>query len=316
MRHEHPFSLFDGIFASAFLLLLGAIAAPWLVCMQEESRANACEDHLKLVAKACLSYADAHQQTLPSNRRQPHAGWNTLILPYMEHSELYEKYDLSREWWEEGNQQVGVNSLPALLCPSAPHADRTIRLLDPDGKEFVAAATDYVASSGAYLHTNQPERLYRGSMASPGRHYGGSNVTTGHAIRLSDITDGRANSFLVIEMADKPNEWRRDKLHAHTTAENTHKPLVDGFSFGQWVAPNWNHLRSYDQEGRNQFGECAVNCSNGGSIYSFHPGKAHAAMADGSVVGLRSGLEQEIMVALVSIADGELIATGDYSVRD
>ena len=316
MNHERPFRLFDGIVTGVCLLLMGAFATPWLSNVRDESRGRSCENHLKLIAKACLSFADAQQQSLPSNRRHPHAGWNTLILPYMEQEELYEKYDLSRDWWEEENRQVGLNSLPTLMCPSAPHSDRVIRLLDPNGKEFVAAATDYVASSGAYLHTNQPERLYRGAMASPGRHYGGSNVTTGHAIRLSDIADGRANSFLVVEMADKPNEWRRGKLHAHATAEKSHKPLVEGFSFGQWIAPNWNHLRSYDLEGKYQFGHCAVNCSNGGSIYSFHPGKSYAGMADGSVVRLRAGLEQEVMVALVSIADGELIAISDYSVRD
>ena len=35
-------------------------------------------------------------------------------------------------------------------------------------------------------------------------------------------------------------------------------------------------------------------------------------MADGSVQRLRAGLEEEVMVALVSIADAEVITSEDY----
>jgi len=312
MSRESSVGLIDWIVVIVCLVATIGIGSPWLGQMREAARDSDCREHLKTIGEACLSFAEVHQGSLPSNGRQPHRGWNTLILPYMDQAELYEQYELSREWWELPNHQVGNSSLPTLVCPSGPHSDRCIRLLDPNGQKFTSAATDYVASSGAYLHTNQPERLYRGAMASPGRHYGGPKVTTGHAIKLSDITDGHANSFLVVEMADKPNQWRRGKLLAHKTDDPTHRPLVEGFGFGQWIAPNWNHLRSYDQEGQNQFGPCAVNCSNGGSIYAFHPQKAHAVMADGSVVGLRSGMEQEVMVALVSIADGEIVSAADF----
>jgi len=316
MFRPHQNQLLDLIVATASLLLVVAIGAPWLAAAREASRAATCQKRLGTIGKACLAFADAHQDSLPSNGRQPHRGWNTLILPYMDQAALYDQYELSGEWWDAENQKVGAEQLSELNCPSAPHGDRVVRLLDPDGKEFSAAATDYVASSGAYLLTNVQERLYRGAMASPGRYYGGSKVTADHAVKLNEITDGRSNSFMVVEMADKPNEWRVGKLHAHKTADEEHRPLVEGFSFGQWIAPNWNHLRSYDNDGRNQFGDCSVNCSNGGSLYGFHPQKAHALMADGSVTPLRAGLEQEVMVALVSIADGELISAEDYLVAE
>ncbi|PQO33280.1 hypothetical protein C5Y96_10530 [Blastopirellula marina] len=314
-RQQHD-RLIDWIVATACLLLVVAIGAPCLVRATEQSRATVCQQHLGVIGKACLAFADAHQDSLPSNGREPHRGWNTLILPFMDQAALYDQYELSREWWDPENRPVAATQLPQLVCPSAPHGDRVVRLLDPDGKEFETAATDYVASSGAYLLTNVQERLYRGAMASPGRYYGGSKVTAGHSIKRSDITDGRANTFLVVEMADKPNEWRSGKLHAHKTDDKEHRPLVEGFSFGQWIAPNWNHLRSYDKDGRDQFGDCAVNCSNGGSIYGFHPQKANALMADGSVAALRAGLEQEVMVALVSIADGEFISAEDYQANE
>lgn len=307
------FSISEAATLGVALLLILAIGAPLLLHAQEEARETSCRDRMAKLAKACLGYADANRDSLPSNRRQPHTSWNTLVLPYFEQQALYAQYDLSKDWWKEANQKVGATQVSGLVCPSAPHPQRKISLLDPDGNAFQAAATDYVASAGAYLHINEPAYLYRGAMASPGRHYGGSNVTTGHAVRLADITDGTAHTMVFVEMADKPNQWRAGKLHDQQYGEDdSAKPIVDGYSFGQWVCPNWNHLRSYDEAGEKQFGPCGVNCSNSGSIYGFHPGWANVAMADGSVQRLRAGLEEEVMVALVSIADAEVITSEDY----
>jgi len=149
-------------------------------------------------------------------------------------------------------------------------------------------------------------------MASPGRFYGGSKVTAGHAVRLAEVTDGTSNTMLVVEMADKPNRWRAGSLHDDRTSDTTARPIVEGFSFGQWIAPNWNHLRAYTPDGKESFGNCAVNCSNAGSIYSFHPGYANVLMVDGSVRRVRAGLDEVLLVALVSIADGEFLSEADY----
>jgi len=300
-----------GLLLAASVLAV-ALGAPLLVMARETSRENVCANHLRKLAAGCLDYARSHEATLPSNRKQPYTGWNTLILPHIQQQALYEKYDPATDWWSAKNRQVGATHLPGLVCPAAPANKRMLHLLDPDGGKFKAAATDYVASAGAYLYRNKSERLFRGAMASPGRYYGGSKVEAKHAVRLSEITDGTSNTLLIVEMAGKPQEWRAGKLHAAEPGAGSAKPLVNGFSFGQWIAPNWAHLRSWSKDGATRFGPCGVNCSNSGSIYSFHPQLANAAMADGSVRRLKAGLPQEIMVSLVSIADGEIVSREDY----
>ncbi|TWT34176.1 DUF1559 family PulG-like putative transporter [Blastopirellula retiformator] len=297
-------------------IAVSGICFPLAAMAREEARQADCKSRLAKLGKGCITFADLHAQSLPSNRRQPHVSWNALILPQLERQDLYDKYDLSAEWWEGANRELGATHLAELTCPAGPHPERMIPLLDPDGGKFKAAGTDYVASAGAYLHTNKPDKLYRGALASPGRFYGASNVRAGHAVKLTEITDGLSNSALIVEMADKPNTWRAGKMFGEENSQYEGKPLVEGYSFGQWVAPNWNHLRSYDATGLNQFGECGVNCSNSGSIYGFHPGLANVALADGSVVPVRAGLSQEVMVALVSIADGELITADDFAVAE
>jgi prepilin-type processing-associated H-X9-DG protein len=149
-------------------------------------------------------------------------------------------------------------------------------------------------------------------MASAGRYYGASGVTAKAAVRLSEIKDGASHTMMIAEMADRPNSWRAGKLRTRKQRPDSPMSLLPGISFGQWAGPNWNHFRSYDQDGRNQFGPCAVNCSNGASIYGFHPGGANVLFVDGSVKFLQAGLAEEIMVALVSIAEGEIVGPADY----
>ncbi len=307
------FQLGEVLLLLAGCLTLAALAAPLVLSAREDARAVTCESHLQLTGRSCLAYARAHNQTLPANRRRPFTGWNIQVLPYVDRQKIYDQYDFSKDWWAAANRKAGETHIAAFTCPATPRQRREVQLLDPSGDPFHGAATDYVASAGAYLFRNKAEQLYRGAMASPGRHYGGSRVTAGHAVRLTDITDGLSNSLLIVEMAGKPDQWRAGKLITDRSREKNGRPLVPVISFGNWSAPVWNHLRSYDATGAKAFGPCAVNCSNGGSIYGFHRGFANASFADGSVKRLRRGLDEEVMVALVSIADGELITSGDYA---
>lgn len=296
------------------LVLLGSssVLLPALLGAREENRSLACEKRLRNLAQACVDYAHVHADRLPSNRRQPPTGWNTLVLPFVGREDLYNQYNLSEPWWKgTANRAVGATILSELICPAAPHGDRMLRLRSPDGEEFSSAATDFVASAGAYYKNNVVQRLYRGAMPQTGRFYGGSNVTAQGPLALSEITDGTSLSFLIVEMADKPNQHPSPGGGSQEPASEA-RELVAGSGFGQWIAPNWNHLRSYSSDGKQPFGACGVNCSNRASIFSFHQGYANVAFADGSVHRVRAGLDQEVLIALVSVADGELLSLQDY----
>ena len=65
-------------------------------------------------------------------------------------------------------------------------------------------------------------------------------------------------------------------------------------------------------DGKTPFGPCAVNCSNSASIYGFHPGGANVLFVDGSVRFLKAGMSQELLVALVSYAGGEVLSPDDF----
>jgi prepilin-type processing-associated H-X9-DG protein len=56
-----------------------------------------------------------------------------------------------------------------------------------------------------------------------------------------------------------------------------------------------------------QPGPCAVNCTNDQEIYSFHPGVANVLLADGSVRQLKANTDINIVVALITRSQGEVI---------
>ena len=49
------------------------------------------------------------------------------------------------------------------------------------------------------------------------------------------------------------------------------------------------------------------NCCNDDEIYSFHPGGANTAFADGSVRFLKTGLDIRVLARLVTRAGGEVV---------
>ena len=84
------------------------------------------------------------------------------------------------------------------------------------------------------------------------------------------------------------------------------------FSGGAWCAPaNGLFIRGAAPDGVARPGPCAINCTNDGEFYGFHPGGAHALFADGSVRWLKEGLSVRVLAALVTYAGGEVVSGAD-----
>lgn len=309
------FTRCDLLLSLLTLAALLALLAPTACGFQESSRRASCADNLRVLGRSCRRFADANNGYLPNNQQSPYSSWNTQILPFHGEEGLHSKYRAEQDWWDDehsNNRALGAEHVAAFQCPSAPGGDRTIAHQDNEGDVFQLAPTDYVGSAGAYVHSNAVENLFRGAMAFPGRYYGASNVTARRAVKLGEIIDGASQTLLVVEMAGKPNVWRHGMLAVDKRNPQTPELFNPGISAGNWSAPNWNHLRSYDVSGVEPFGPCGVNCSNAASIYGFHPNGANVVMVDGSVRHLGAGLPEEILVALTSVAASEILAATDY----
>lgn len=302
--YQQGFARIDLIVTVATITVLSTIALPAVQQTQATAARVRCTDNLRVIGTGAHGFAAAYNQLLPYNQLSaPHGSWNTQLLPFIGQEKLAHDYNAGHDWWagaNSPNRAVAATRIATFQCPAAPHPDRQVLTNDPDaeGKSFIAAPTDYVGSAGAYYQDNQQKNLHAGAM---------HHRTLVKRLRTADILDGTSYTMLVVEMADKPNSWQAGKL----ADDRKDKPQMTALA-GQWAAPNWNHLRSHSLDGKTPFGPCAVNCNNGAAIYGFHPGGANVLMVDGSVRFLKAGMSQELLIALVSYAGGEVLSQDDF----
>lgn len=294
------FALSELLVTSALVAVTLGLLLPAVQKLRAVDARTKCVDHLRVIGTGSAGYADAHNDSLPRDSVQaPRWGWNVEVLPYIGEEKLARDFNPGKDWWAGDNRTVATKHIAVFQCPASPKADRTVLTAGQDGGvDFAVAPTDYVGSAGAYYLNNDQKNLHPGAM-----HH--RKIT--QRIRYADIADGTAHTLLVVEMADKPNQWRSGKL-GEDRSTKAQMPALNG----QWAAPNWNHLRSHTADGKEQFGPCAVNCSNGASIYGFHDGGANCLFVDGGVRFLKAGMSQEMLIALVSIAGGEVLSADDF----
>ncbi len=230
------------IFKIAFVLsCVGALFSMLVSAVQsarEAARRSQCTCNLCGIRLALLNYHDTYKTFPPAYiadaSGKPMHSWRVLILPWMERSDLYNQYNFSEPWDGPNNIKL-LNSIPPVFaCPS--WHDQTTTL------------TSYVAVTG------------------PGTIFPGERST-----KFEDITDGRSNTLMVLEVA------------------NVNIP---------WTAPQDLDVRTMSLR---------INDPNRPGISSKHPGGANVVFADASTRFAHESITPENLRALFTIDGGERI---------
>ena len=113
------FGLFTvaGIIVVILVLILPAMRNP------QPRRRPECMNNLKNIALALHNYATKNSGDLPpaytvDSAGKPLHSWRTLILPYIDRRDLYEKVDLSKPWNDAANAEVFKAYIKVYHCPS------------------------------------------------------------------------------------------------------------------------------------------------------------------------------------------------------
>lgn len=145
--------------------ILVALLLPAVQAAREASRRMQCSNNLKQIALALHNYNSTYESFPPAftvnERGQPLHSWRTLILPFLEHNDIYEQIDLTKPWDDPVNAAFADVNLPAYQCPSAG--------LPPGMTTYVAVV--------------DPSSVFPGSQS----------------VSIRDISDGTSNTLFLVE---------------------------------------------------------------------------------------------------------------------
>lgn len=287
------------------------------------ARGSHCADNLRRVAAAIQRYETANDGELIRNLYGPQLagpgdhtahGGLTLLLPYLDHADLFNRYNFSVHFTDPANQDVTATEVPEFRCPEAPPGR-----LSPAGNAALnpswrGALSDYASIRGFIFPIGPPhdptglgafeQRLLRPEEAQV-------------RVYRSMITDGASQTIGHIERAGLPGVWQKGKHLDDDRGLNT--PVGDE-PRGPWSGYSCMNVATYGDDGAisRPAGRCTINCRNvvgqfnDGGPYGFHQGGVHASFIDGSVRFLREGMSPYVLFALGSRAGGEVVSAEDF----
>jgi prepilin-type N-terminal cleavage/methylation domain-containing protein len=319
---EPGFTLIELLAVIAIIGVLIALLLPAVQAAREAARRVRCNNNLRQIALALHLYADRNREHLPAmvpavfdDDQSPKAtlpgysyeesfSWRATLLPYHEQQSLYDRIDFRKSALSAANLPVARTVLPLYQCPSTPGSPRTIEDLADQGKAVDAvrlgvwaAACDYfgvmhiVGRPGVYIFFsgawNPGENVSSWDNSGPQTSL---NIVT--PSRLSDISDGLANTVLLQERSGLPGRYSYG-------AERT---LIGQDFRGAWLTTD-----SYVIEL-----PCRINEINNRNAHSFHPGGVFVAMCDGSVHFVREEISEPTVIAIFSRDGGEAVDPKDW----
>ncbi|WP_145415766.1 DUF1559 domain-containing protein [Planctomycetes bacterium K23_9] len=102
------------------IAIIGILVGLLLPAVQAARRMS-CSNNLKQIGLAIHNYESTYKG-FPASRvniGDYEAGWQVMLLPFIEQLALFSTYDANRTWWDAKNLPATETTVPQFLCPSA-----------------------------------------------------------------------------------------------------------------------------------------------------------------------------------------------------
>ncbi len=306
------FTLIELLVVIAIIGVLVALLLPAVQSAREAARRMQCVNNLKQTGLGVLNFENANRY-LPNGWYIPgdttgangYGGFCTRILPYLEQSSLYNSYNWSLSWWDLDNQTTVVTKISTYLCPSSP-VDPVRVGLNAIGS--VGPFPDRSMAIGDYIILRGYIDYFTVPPPAETRMIGMLMSIDTNQPTIAQVTDGTSQTAMVGERAARPQYWVKGKKISDT---NTMFAFDGGWASYQsvWLRTFLSDCNTIVTSG---LGPATVNCNNGYSTYSFHPGGVNVLFGDGSVRFLKESVASTVFYALLTKQRGEVLSASDY----
>ncbi len=303
VRAKSGFTLIELLVVIAIIGILIALLLPAVQAAREAARIASCSNNLKQMGMAVHAYQEAKGTFPPGGITEGNCCgtpslvcWSLSILPFMEHQDLYDRYDMNAHNEAPVNESVRQARMPIYRCPSE---EGTQDLDEPEsgpGNNLLYRRGSYRAMNGSadtqirWWDNNQNGTAsgglpysWRGIMHSVGTQ----GLTTE---RVADVKDGLSNTLMIGEMASLTHQDRRTfwcytyTSYCNSTAFRHSATLLTNYDLCTQAVGNANP------------------CKRGWG--SYHPNGLQFVAGDGSVHFINRQIDMYLFCALATINGG------------
>lgn len=235
----------------AILCLIGLgglvlVSLPAVPSAREAARRSQCRNNLRQIGLALHNFEDEYQALPRAAAGDPPVSWRVAVLPFqndLNGKQVFDQYDQSLPWDDPKNELVARQPRSELMCPSR-------RLPSKDSRE--RNYTDYVMLTGP------------GTVSSDDRE-----------IRSRDLTDGSANTAMVVEATGLNVVWTEPR------------------DFDTARQPIGINLKGKEPK------------DSPGMMSSYHRAGGHMLMGDGSAWFINEKIDPRVLKKLTTIDGGD-----------
>jgi len=303
-QRRRGFTLIELLVVIAIIAILIALLLPAVQAAREAARRSSCKNNLKQIGVALHNYHDTFS-TLPpgyvsENPVQPGssswcrndrpevwpsngqgAPWTVLILPQLEQSNHYRRFDFNSRFQAQSNQllpavEALVEPLDVYSCPS------------DLGQSRNELWPSYLGVQGG---GTSPGCQNTGCNSSNIRaFFDNGTLMGGKGLRFADMRDGTSNIFMVAETRYASAAWASSAKQ-------------DGCAFTRCLVGAMEQINLHPEGTRGQ--------PQTRGFSSFHPGGCHVLMGDGSSHFLSENMDLTTYQTLAIANDG--LPVGGFS---